>query len=267
MSDHKSTMIVAVNYILDQHPELINLFINKHKLEISNKIKDMHNSTVAYGPFKGLRFTNDTHWGGSDKGAMILGIYEQEILKEISNLPKKYDIFIDLGAADGYYGIGVLVNKLFKKSYCFEITENGREVINKNAYLNDVLNNVVIKGEATKNFSAEIPVEEINNSVLFVDIEGGEFNLFDPSLFEIFHKSIIFIEIHDFLIENGSSLFDNLIDFSSKTHLCKKIKMGSRDLSGYEEIKNWNDTDRWMLCSESRAQLMTWVRFDPLVME
>jgi len=40
--------------------------------------------------------------------------------------------------------------------------------------------------------------------------------------------------------------------------------MGSRDLSTYPELQQWNDLDRWLICSEGRAQLMSWVRFDPL---
>ena len=76
------------------------------------------NATVAYGPFKGLKFSSDAWWG-RERASMILGLYEQEVLESLTNIPKKYKSFIDLGAADGYYGIGVLVNNLFENSICF----------------------------------------------------------------------------------------------------------------------------------------------------
>ena len=36
------------------------------------------------------------------------------------------------------------------------------------------------------------------------------------------------------------------------------------DLSEFEELKEWSDTDRWLVCSEGRPKLMTWWRLDPL---
>ena len=75
---------------------------------------------------------------------MILGLYEQEVLESLTNIPKKYKTFIDLGAADGYYGIGVLVNNLFENSFCFESTERGQNVIRENAKLNGVADKILI---------------------------------------------------------------------------------------------------------------------------
>ncbi len=46
--------------------------------------------------------SKDYWWLGSDKGAILLGIYEQEVLNSIMSIPKKYNVFIDLGPANGY---------------------------------------------------------------------------------------------------------------------------------------------------------------------
>lgn len=264
MKDYQSTLRAISTFIGSQHPEMMRIFLAKYKDYISNKIAAHYRNTVAYGPFKGLCFVEEAHWSASDRGGMILGIYEQEILKELSEIPQKYKIFIDLGAADGYYGIGVLVGRLFERSYCFEITEAGRSVILKNAERNLVLSQVIIKGEATREIVTEIPRDEINSSVLFVDIEGAEFDLFDSKLFYDFKKSIIFIEIHDFFHLDGKEKLKKLISNSEPTHRVKRIRMGCRDLSVFPELYGWSDFDRWMLCAEGRAQLMTWLRFDPI---
>lgn len=264
MEDYKSTVSTLCNYIGDQHPWIPAAMAQKHKLALSNKIKDFHGDTVAYGPFKGLKFVNNSHWGAADKGTMILGLYEQELLDELKNIPDELDVFIDLGAADGYYGVGVLINHRFKKSYCYEIMEHGREVIRETASVNNVPDKVVIRGEATKTFCHEIPEHDLNRSVLFVDIEGGEFDLFDVDLFDKFKKSVIFVELHDFIFADGDKKLVKFIEDSKATHDHKIIKMGSRDLSSYMELQQWNDLDRWLICSEGRAQLMSWVRFDPV---
>ena len=124
---------------------------------------------------------------------MLLGLYKQEVLKSLKTIPKKYKIFIDLGAADGYYGIGVLVGKMFEKSYCYEISLDGQKIIEENAKLNNVFDDVKIRGIADKGFYKDLQCDEIAQSVLFVDIEGGEFDLFDKKIFEKFSKSIIYI--------------------------------------------------------------------------
>lgn len=260
----QNTIATIANYLGDQHPELRSLQLQQHKLRLSKAVADFHKNTVAYGPFKGLRFIEDAHWGHSDRGTMILGLYEQEMLRELTSLSRDYRVFIDLGAADGYYGIGVLVNQLFDKSYCFEISEKGREVIQRNAALNGVSDRVVIKGEATRHFADEIPDNELGQAVLFVDIEGAEFDLLDRGVFNSFRDSVIFVELHDWFYGDGDTRLKRLVEASADSHTVRYFKTGSRDLSGYPELQRWNDLDRWLLCSEGRAQLMTWARFDPL---
>jgi hypothetical protein len=151
-----------------------------------------------------------------------------------------------------------------QKSYCFEITAKGQEVIKQNAILNNVLNKVVIKGEAKKDFYKDIHIDDIKNSVLLVDIEGGEFNLFDENLFAVFQNSIIFIELHDWFFEDGESKIAKLKSDAKNTHLISELTTSERDLSKFKELKSLSDTDRWLLCSEGRPKMMTWFRFDPI---
>jgi hypothetical protein len=231
--------------------------------KISDLIWDFHHHQIAYGPFKGLKLTDNSHWGVADKGTMCLGIYEQEILQDLSKLSGQIDTFIDLGAADGYYGIGVVVGKIFKKSYCFEISEKGRETIDKNAKLKDVSSQIVIKGAADSLFYNDISEEDIKNSVLFVDVEGAEFDIFNDLTFKIFRNSIIYIELHDWFYEDGALKINKLIKDSSNTHNILEFKMGSRDLSQFQEISTLSDSDRWLICSEGRSKLMTWLKLTP----
>jgi hypothetical protein len=42
-----------------------------------------------------------------------------------------------------------------------------------------------------------------------------------------------------------------------------EFKTSARDLSKFQELHELSDIDRWLLCSESRPCLMTWMRFDP----
>lgn len=264
MQSHRQTILNISNYIFDTHIEVIYFFFQKYKKILTDKLVCFHDSTIAYGPLKGYKLSSDSHWGVTDRGGMILGIYEKEVLHELLNVPSNYTIFIDLGAADGYYAVGLVAANIYEKSYCYEMDVNGQKVILENAILNDVSTKVVVKAEATKSFVYDIPKYELDKSTILVDIEGAEFGIFTSEIFHYLSNSIIIIEIHDFLVEEGAIKFKKLIEDSTKTHRSKIITMSERDLSVYKELENWNDIDRWLICSEGRDKLMKWVRFDPL---
>ncbi len=237
--------------------------IKRRKLQLSILINKLFDSTVAYGPFKGLKLTQNAWWGNSDRSSVLLGLYEQEVLTSLLNVPKTHRTFIDLGAADGYYGIGVLVSKHFNQSYCFEISKKGQAVIAKNAELNSVTSQLSIHGKAEKDFLKNIPANQLNTSVLLIDIEGGEFDLLDANLFKALNGSIIFIELHPWMVENGEDKLTKLKSEASTYFNITELTTTSRDLSVFPELHNFNDTDRWLICSENRKQLMTWYRLDP----
>jgi hypothetical protein len=237
--------------------------IHRRRLKISHKLNKLFNSTVKYGPFKGLKFSNKTWWGSSDIGSMLLGIYEKEILNSLMNIPKNYSTFINLGAADGYYCIGALINNLFQHSICYEISKEGRKIIKENAELNNVIKKIDIRGIAKKKFFTELPLKTISDSVLLIDIEGAEFELIDEETFKAFNKSIIFIELHQWLFYDENEKLIKLTKDSILTHNITKLQTGSRDLSIFPELKTFHDNDRWLICSEGRPRLMTWLRFDP----
>jgi len=229
-------------------------------LELSNRMRHV----VKYGPFKGMKFSHENWWGSYDRASMLLGIYEKEVLDSIMTTSKKRDVFVDLGAADGYYSIGTLISRRFKKSYAFEISSKGRDIIQKNGMLNRVSNKLEIFGEATKDFYKQIPADHLNKAIILIDIEGGEFNLLDKEIFESLKKSIIFIEIHEWFFRDGDKKLRQLLNNAKPFFKISKLTTSSRDLSIFSELSNLIDSERWLIASEGRARLMTWLRLDPI---
>ena len=165
--------------------------------------------------------------------------------------------------ADGYYGIGVLVGNMCKKSYCFEISEKGREVIAANAEANNVKDRVAILGEASQTFFNEIDETDRGDAVLLVDIEGAEFDVLTTAAFQAFARSTVIVEIHDWVPDSQNKI-TRLRRQAAATHTVREFSTSARDLSGFGELKMLDDTSRWLLCSEGRPRLMSWYRFDPL---
>ena len=238
--------------------------VEKRRIKLSKILYQSFDGTVRYGPLKGLKLDSNPRWSNRDYASMLLGLYEKEILDSIITVPTTHRTFIDLGAADGYYSIGVLINDLFDFSYCYEITEIGQKQVHLNANLNKVSDKVKVFGIAEKNFYSILLDEgvDLSKCVLLCDIEGGEFDLFSEKTFDAFKGSVIFIEIHEWH-ENGLAGFEKLKQCAKSNFEITEFTTGTRDLSIFPELKKFPDTDRWLICSEGRGQLMTFLRLDP----
>lgn len=237
--------------------------LGERRLKIAEFL-DLHfDSTIAYGPLKGFRFTNQAWWNKKDRGGMLLGLYEQEVLSCLTNAPSSHRTFIDLGAADGYYGVGVLVNRLFDESYCFELSDHGRDVILENARVNQVDDLVHIYGKADRDFYRHIPSAKRSNSVLLIDIEGGEFELLTDEVMNEFKQSVMIIELHPHLVSEGEEQVSALHERASRYFDASIIKTGTRDLSGFPILEQFSDDNRWLVCSEGRTVLMSWLVLTP----
>lgn len=239
-------------------------FIYERRLELANQVDEENNSTIQIGPFKGMRLSQGDWWGKIDRPSMIFGFYEKEVLESLASLKSKYNTLIDLGAADGYYAIGAVFSGLFEQSVCYEIEAEGQKQIKKNAIANNVLDFVKIRGEAKKNFYDEFTQEELDSSVILLDVEGEEFNIFSKKEdFLKLKKSTIIIESHALYFDDGYQKQKNLINIASEFFNVTELKMSSRDLSNIEYLEKFSDSDRWLMCSEGRGQLMSWIRLDP----
>lgn len=253
---------VMTRALVTRHPEALPGLVEAQRRRLSHLLSRHHRDTVAHGPLKGFRLADEPSWGGGDRGAMVLGLYEREVLDALVAISPRRRVFIDLGAADGYYGVGLVAGKLFASSYCFERTADGRRALEATAAKNDVTDRVQVYGEAGKTFYESIPRRDIDDSVLLVDVEGAEFDLIDAATFRVFSKAVVIIEIHEWIPDSETRIRD-LVAAASPTHSVQKIVTGARDLSAFPELKALDDTNRWLLCSEGRPCLMTWLRFDP----
>ncbi|MEP4038503.1 hypothetical protein [Pseudophaeobacter sp.] len=231
---------------------------------LAREFDEMFNSTIGYGVLKGFQFSPNSWWSKHDRASMILGLYEKEILDALSELSKSKSVFIDVGAADGYYGVATVSQGLFKKSYCFEIEEQGRNVIRENAILNNVPDDVVIFGEADKTSLSTIPVTEIQDSVALIDIEGFEFDFLDDSVLKIFENTVCIIELHDWFYQDGGQRLDDLKARAKNYFVVSEFKSKLRDTSHIAELELRSDNERWLICAEGRPRSMTWLRLDPI---
>ncbi|WP_115720229.1 hypothetical protein [Gallaecimonas mangrovi] len=217
---------------------------------------------VALGPFKGMKISEKSWWGKDDILNKLLGQYEIHILEKIIELSRKYDHFIDIGAADGYYPVGLLVSKHFKECSCFEISEKGRSVIYENGKINKISDKLEIHKEANAQSIREI-LNRKGPSLILCDIEGAEFSLFDEALLSSISNSEIIIELHDWLFNDEDRPIDNLILRAKKFFTVEYLIRKSPEIYYCEYFNDWSDNKRMLAFSETRPKKMDWILLTP----
>ena len=254
-----ATMYLGQRF-LGARPDLV-----QHRYSLSQQLSRTLNDTIAYGPFAGTRLSTMSHWSAADRGGMLLGIYEQEVLAELERLSQGRDVLIDVGAADGYYAIGSLVAGLFEQAVCFEIDPNGQDMIRSQAEVNGIAECLTVLGIAGGDFVQELRRRlsvSLSQCVVLMDIEGGEFSLLTESVLANLSDTPLIIELHDFL-EGSSEDEANLLARIGRYYEYRLVEQGARNPNLFPELKEWSDDDRWLLCSESRQCVMKWIVCTP----
>ncbi|NVK24682.1 MAG: hypothetical protein HWE10_07125 [Gammaproteobacteria bacterium] len=229
---------------------------------ISLETYDICKGRVKYGPFKGLKLNRDTWWGRSDLGSQCLGLYEKEVLNLIvENGP--YETFIDIGAADGYYAVGMLYSQLAKNAVCFEITQKGQEAIKNNWALNDSVGSIVIHGEADIKSITSALSSIPQKSLVLIDIEGFEFGLLQSDILCLLKNCQVIIEVHNWVDdfqEKYTQLLTNIAQFFDINPL-ERIE---RETTCIPELASYTDDNRLLVTSERRPCLMRFLHLTPI---
>src|SRR5262245_23148239 len=86
------------------------------------------NCTVASGPFQGMRYLRFSH--ASAYIPKLLGIYERELAPCIKRaVEQRPRLVVDLGAAEGYYAIGMARRLPCAQVLAFETVAESRDAV------------------------------------------------------------------------------------------------------------------------------------------
>ncbi len=159
---------------------------------------------VKTGSFTGMKYIRSSV--GSVILPKLIGTYENElaeIFEKITHI--NYTCFIDIGAAEGFYAVGIKKYILTgaNKVIAFETSKKGRKLIKKNAQLNNV-EGIIIKGFC--DVDALRSALSIKNTFILADIEGGEYNLLDPDVLN-FANCDLLVEMHPDKIVSKEEMF------------------------------------------------------------
>ena len=228
---------------------------------LARSIFDRYDGVVQRGPYAGMKLGDRSNISQGPLGLKILGLYESLVVEKIHSV-KNFDDFINFGAADGYMALGPLFNASCKRAICFEMTEEGRNAVKRNAKINNILDGLIIKGKVDQNVIASLSELEINpsRSVVLCDIEGAEFEVLTKEVFTFLRGATLIVELHDKLIGNGYGLREKLlknIPSDAYAHIISQKQASS--FEGISDLEELNDSDRALVMSEGRKFFGEWL--------
>lgn len=241
--------------------------IQRTKTTAWNILKARYGYTVAYGPFKGMQLAEDVWWSKNDRTTQLLGIYEERVFTKLRYFAQHgAKTFIDIGAADGYFAVGMAYSGIYKNVFAFEIEERGRESIKENSVKNGCSGLVHVSGEACfESINGLIDKEQMKE--LLIDIEGGAYDFLSEEMLALLFGSFVICELHPFLIEDGVAAQNNLLERASTKFQTELIMRESYSPNSFSELSDLSDEERLIAVGEERAKNMQWLVLTPLQTE
>ncbi len=213
---------------------------------------------VVSGPFAGMRYVKYSL--SSAWPPKLLGLYEKELHPLLARLSKtQFKTIIDIGAAEGYYAVGMACAHPEAQILAFESDAHGQQLIAELAELNGVKGRVTVGGlcdiERLRHSLRQDP-----GALIIMDIEGGELDLLNPAEVPELAQCQILVELHDCF---KPGLDEEILKRFQHTHNIERIWATPRtpaDLTFHVKFFDWY-VYRW-IC-ESRPPGMSWLYMAP----
>jgi len=127
----------------------------------------------------------------------LVGTYECELIPAIEAICRSgCDRIVDIGAAEGYYAVGMALRNPRAAIVSFEINPSARYYLRRLAGRNGVSERITIQGECFVD-SLRSSLAGARRPALICDCEGAEVKLLCPDQIESLRRAFILVETHD----------------------------------------------------------------------
>ncbi len=181
--------------------------------------------TVVSGPFAGMKHNHK--YLDLPK---ILGTYEIELHEIFCRLrDRDYLKVVDIGAAEGYYAVGVALWNPRCSVTAYEANPAYHESIRYLAKVNNVESRLELQGSCNEDSLNNLG-DELRNAFVIVDVEGYEKTLLDPKTVPALQTATILVEVHDCFVEGCT---DAIIQRFHDSHKISSYESRVRKVTEY----------------------------------
>lgn len=211
---------------------------------------------VQSGPFAGMMLPDHASLGDGNMLPKLLGCYEAELHPIIAEIVAAApDLIINVGAAEGYYAVGMARLLPGAFVHAFDTEPKSQEICRLAVGLNGLGSRISVSGQCTPDLLQAI-VPRGRTPVVICDCEGHERELIDPLRVPALRPATLVVECHDFI---DASITQTLVDRLSASHTLVGIREGARDPNESPFLQGLDSLDRWLAVCEYRPSTMHWL--------
>ena len=217
---------------------------------------------IPQGPFSGMRYIRNSV--GSAYVPKLLGIYERELNDYVEEAcASKFPLIVDIGAAEGYYAVGMSLRNPNASIIAFEMEERGRRALQEMATLNGVGSRIQVR-EKCGCADLRAALGYSDRALVICDVEGDEEKLLDPASVPALARTQLLVETHDFV---SRGVTKRLIERFTLTHKVRCIWQEARNQKEmpYRTLVTALLPRRYLnwAVSEWRPEKMSWLWMEP----
>jgi hypothetical protein len=212
---------------------------------------------ILAGPFDGMPYIPIA--AGSAWMPKLLGTYESELHPTLARLADEpCDVLVDVGAAEGYYAVGLARTLGIPKVYGFDTDPSAQEMLKKLAALNGLADRIVARGLCRPEVLNAI-LRDAAHPLVITDCEGGEVNVMDPALAPELKRSRLIIEVHDYF---GSDMIGaTMRERFSDSHQIERVPIQPRSASEFPPsiADGLTEAEKLASVTEERPHMAGWL--------
>ncbi len=223
-----------------------------------------HGLRVRSGPFAGLEYYDAAVPLIPWLVPRLLGSYERELHEPLRRFLSQETLatLINVGAADGYYAVGVARAAPQIQVYAYDCEPTARRLCRTLARRNGVLHRVDVRGRCELDSLAQL---DFDRALLIVDCEGCELEVLRPDRVPGLRHAHVIVELHDHLVPGISTV---LSERFAPTHTEQRIAARPRILDEHPEMRTLpcvGRREQELALSELRPPRLEWSILRPRV--
>jgi hypothetical protein len=227
--------------------------------QATRRFSELAGTGVRRGPFAGLVYPPEWFPQADVAVAKVIGSYEAElhpIIEEV--IAEAPSLFVDIGAAEGYYAVGFATRSPATRVHVFEVDPWLRRRCFELASVNGVRDQIAIDGLCTGAVLASLDLE---GAFVLSDCEGAEARILTDVPVEHLRSTTMLVEMHSRAA--GTDVLELLSRRFTSTHDVRTIGARDRSPDAYPELAGFSESERTMLLSEFRSEPTPWALLTP----
>ena len=228
----------------------------RHQM-ISSSIIAHNGPMVQAGPFAGMRLGQ--HSAEGCHAPKLLGCYEQALHPHFERfIARGFDAVLNIGCAEGYYAVGMARRMPNTRIFAHDSNQGAQRACHALAEANGVADRITIgglvRGEDFARFAGM-------DTLVLVDIEGGEEALLDPTAFPALRQMTLIVECHE---ERRRGMTDLIASRFAPTHQVTRLEQPFSQPELPAWMQGLGHLDQLLAIWEWRMAPTPWLVLEPL---